>query len=81
MLILPPPFCGGALCDKIKEKLLCRRLGQVQSINQQKLISRWGIGKHSLQTKRIQYGVRKSFKISEKNLLRKNVYNLASFTI
>ena len=65
MLIPPPPFCGGALCDNIKEKLLHRRLGQAQSINQsinqsnnqQKWISRLSIGKHLLQTNRIQYGV------------------------
>ena len=61
MLIPPAPFCGGALCDNIKEKLLHRRLGQAQSINQsinqQKWISRLSIGKHSLQTNRIQYGV------------------------
>ena len=69
MLIPPPPFCGGALCDKIKEKLLHRRLGQAQSVNQQKLISRWGIGKHSLQTNRIQYGVQKSYKILEKKFI------------
>ena len=49
------------------------------SHTQQKLISRWGIGKHTDITKSGSNGV--FAKVTENNLLRKNLHNIASFTI